>query len=102
MALWHCGVYGAAHPVLRVSAVRERVRGVRFVVLCPRFVCKQCSAPSALVSLHALAISTFAAEKSPSRSACGARHSLHGFIYPTTPPRSVRFGHGSCFGETAF
>ena len=26
MALWHCGVRGAAPPVLRVSAVRERVR----------------------------------------------------------------------------
>ena len=71
MALWHCGVYGAAHPVLRVSAVRERVRGVRFVVLCPRFVWQTVLSTSALVSLHALAISTFAAEKSPSRSACG-------------------------------
>ncbi len=37
MALWHCGMYGAAHPVLCVSAVRERVRGVRFVVLWPPF-----------------------------------------------------------------
>ena len=48
MALRHCGVCGAAPAVLCVSAVRERVRGARFVALCPPFawqaVCEQHSA----------------------------------------------------------
>ena len=37
MALRHCGVCGAAPLVLCASAVPERVRGVRFVVICPPF-----------------------------------------------------------------
>ena len=48
MALWHCGVCGAAHPVLCVSAVRERVRGARFVVLCAPFAWQ--TVPSTLLA----------------------------------------------------
>ena len=63
MALWHCGVYGAAHPVLCVSAVRERVRGVRFVCSACRSRGKQsASSTSASVFMRASLVD-FCSEK---------------------------------------
>ena len=71
---------------LCVSAVLERVHGVRFVVLCLPFawqtVCEQHSA-----SVFMCASLIFAGEKSPAGSARETQGSLRSFIGPTASVR---------------
>ena len=69
MALWHCGAYWAAHAVLCVSAVRERVRGVRFVCSACRSRGKQ-SASSTSASIFMCASLIDFAHREISRRRC--------------------------------
>ena len=80
--------------------------GTRFVLLSPPSRskhCKQCRAQAWLVCLYAASpIDFFTRGNIPAVGACGtATRSTASFI-PPLHLTARGFGHGSCFGETAF
>ena len=99
MTLRRCG---AAPAVLCVSAVRERVRGARVVALCAPFAWQTvCSTFRASVFMCA-SPSFLPEEISPAIVVVEpVTRSTASFI-PLLDLAAVRFGRGSCFGETAF
>ena len=102
MALWHCDVVGLPQRCY-VFPRYENVCAAHVLWRSARFARgKQCASSTALVSLCALAHRFLPEEISPAIVACApVTRSTASFI-PLLDLAAVRFGRGSCFGETAF
>ena len=101
MALRHCGVCGAAPAVLCVSAVRERVRGVRFVCSACRSRGKQSASSTSASIFMCASLIDFCSEKNLQPDASGPQRLPHSFIGPLTPALKCESGAPICLGAAS-